>query len=65
MARCCAAPGLSKFKMGNWQYEFLKDKVTIQIKLLNFVSERRQRSVIAEAERYAIFLKLSPVILFK
>jgi hypothetical protein len=50
---------------GSWQREFLKDKVTIQIKLLNSLSERHKRSVIAEAKRYAKFLKLSPVILFK
>jgi len=50
---------------GSWQREFLKDKVTIRIKLLNSVSERHKRSLIAEAHRYAGFLKLSPVLLFK
>jgi hypothetical protein len=50
---------------GSWKRELLKDNVIIQIKPLNSVSERHKRPVIAEANRYASFLKLSPVILFK
>jgi hypothetical protein len=50
---------------GLWKRTFLNDKVNIEIKLLTPVSETHKRSIITEVNRYAKFLKMSPVLSVK
>jgi len=49
---------------GIWKRSFEKDKVEIEIKLFNPVSETHKRSIVLEGKRYAGFMKKKPVLLF-